>query len=393
MSSKNRVIDKKKMTVAMFWPTYNEGTGTSVEQMARKLDPNRFRMVTIFLKKKENYQPSIVRDGHQVYCLSGKKRLRGFSFSILKNLVGIIRKEQIDVLHCHRHKPCFYGALANWWCRIPATLFHVHGLGRTRNLGRKMLNRFIFTKSDKVIGCAEAVRMDIIKSNPKVSESKVIALRNSVEFNRYADIALDQSQARRKVLPDIPQDSFICGTVARFGHFKGHSYLIKAFAKIKNNIPQAHLILVGTGSMEEVVRRQVEEEGLSDCIHFLGYRKDIPELMRSIDLFVLPSIDSEGMPLVLLESMAAGTPCVATRLSGIPEVINSDKVGRLVPIKDDNALAEAIEEFANMPAPELENISQNAKERIREHFSHSVVVKELEAIYEDAYDRQSKLHN
>ena len=74
-------------------------------------------------------------------------------------------------------------------------------------------------------------------------------------------------------------------------------------------------------------------------------------------------------------------------------MINSDKVGRLVPIKDDKALAEAIEEYANMPAPELENISQNAKERIREHFSHSVVVKELEAIYEDACNRQSKLHN
>lgn len=386
MSHKNRESSDKRITVAMFWPTYKKMTGTSVEQMARHLDPERFRLITIFLKKKEDFKASIVEDGHQVYCLSGKKKLRSLSFSILQKLASVLKKEQVDILHCHRHKPCFYGAMASWLCHVPVTLFHVHGLGRTKNQSRKVLNRIISKRADKIIGCAEAVRLDVIKSNPRVPESKIIALRNSVEFDHFANVDMDKSEARRLTLPEIPPDAFICGNVARFGPFKGHSYLISAFAKIKNELPNAHLILAGTGDTEQAIRSQVEETNLSDSVHFLGYRNDVPILMRSLDLFVLPSINSEGMPLVLLESMASGTPCLATRLSGNPEVINSDKVGRLVDVKDDDALAESIKEFARMPQSEVENIIRNARERIFEHFNHSVLVEELGKIYEDAYN-------
>ncbi len=135
----------------------------------------------------------------------------------------------------------------------------------------------------------------------------------------------------------------------------------------------------------EQIAEQVAESGLGNYVHFLGHRKDVPELLRAIDVFVLPSIGSEGMPLVLLEAMASGVPCVATKLSGIPEIIDTDEVGRLVPIKDENALANAMLEFANMPQNERNEIIEKARERIRQSFDHSVVTRELEGIYEDGY--------
>ncbi|MGI6271607.1 MAG: glycosyltransferase [Anaerohalosphaeraceae bacterium] len=378
---------ENRITVAMLWPTYRDGPHTSVEEMAQHLDPNRFRLITIFLKQKENYKSRHVVAGRTMYCLSDKKRLTAFSFPIARDLMKVLKEEGVDILHCHRHKACFYGALARRYVPRTVVLLHVHGIGRTKNAGRKMLNRFMFSQADRVIGCAESVRLDILRANPWAPESKIIALRNSVEFERFAGVRMEQAEARRTALPGVPANAFLCGMVARFGPHKGHCHLIRALAQVRKSIPHVHLVLAGTGELEQAVRDQVRGEKLSDCVHFLGYRRDVPRIMRALDLFILPSVDSEGMPLVLLEAMASGTPCVATRLSGIPEVIDSDEVGRLVPVGDERALAAAISDVARMPAADIQRMAVRAQERIRDHFSHSVVVRELAAIYEDAYGR------
>ena len=119
-------------------------------------------------------------------------------------------------------------------------------------------------------------------------------------------------------------------------------------------------------------------------MHFLGQRDDIPKLLRAIDVFVLPSIGSEGMPLVILEAMAAGVPCIASLLSGIPEVINSGNgdVGFLVPPGDSTVLAQAMISAANTPKDKLEELTKKAQNRVRHFYSHDVVVKKLENIYE-----------
>lgn len=375
----------EKLTIAMICPTYTEGAHIFSDDLVDGLDPDRFRAITIFLKQKGERQKSTVDNGRKIYCLSGKKKLHSVSLPILFRLVRILKDEKVDIIHAHRHKPCFYGVLAGMIAKTPVTLFHVHGLARTKNLGRKILNAFTFKHVNKVIGCANSVRDDTIKANPSVDPKKIIALRNSVDFERFAMPDITKADARNKSLPSVPKDAFVYGTIARFGPYKGHNHLIEAFKQVRSEVASAHLILTGTGQRKEDIRQQVKKEGLEQYVHFLGFRKDIPDLLRAMDVFVLPSIGSEGMPLVLLEAMASGVPCIATRLSGIPEVINTDEVGCLVPVRDENELAKAMTGFSRKPQSERNSIIEKARERICKYFKRDIVVKELEGIYESVY--------
>jgi len=374
---------KDKINLALFWPKYSS-TVTSLNDLVLGLDKERYKVIFIYLSGYGVEKNLIKEAGYEVFYLSNLEMINAFRFSILFRLVKILKENNIDILHCHRHKPSFYGALAKRFAKTPVVLSHVHGLSRTRNIGRKLLNSFLFKKFDKIIGCAESVRNDILKNNPSIAQEKVIALENSVDLERFADVPITKIEAKSK-LADVPVEAFVYGTVARFGLYKGHSFLIKAFEKVRKQVPSARLILAGDGPLKEEIQEQAAKAGLDDSVHFLGRRDDIPKLLRAMDTFVLPSIGSEGMPLVILEAMAAGVPCIASSLSGIPEVINSSDVGFLVPPRDENALAEAMVTLANMPEEKLKDLTEKAKERIRKVFNHNIIRAKLAKLYENEY--------
>ncbi|MFH1369902.1 MAG: glycosyltransferase [Planctomycetota bacterium] len=373
-------MKESRITVAMLWSQYM-GDGTSVNELALRLNPGRFRVITLSLTKKSPGPKDADRESHNVIYVSEKQKLRAFSLTICWKLLKILSAEKVDILHCHRHKASFYGTLAGIFAGTPVIFSHVHGLGRTRNARRKLLNFFMFKKVTRVIGCAKSVRDDVLKNNPSVSSDKVIALENSVDFERFANVSLTKVQAKSN-LGVIPPDAFVYGTIARFAPNKGHIYLIRAFEKVKERVPSAHLILVGEGRLQEILEAEAARTTACQSIHFLGRRADIPKVLRAMDVLVLSSIGSEGMPLVILEAMSAGVPCIASLLSGIPEVINSREVGYLVPPKDENALVEAMVEVATMPEQELIKVSDNARTRVRHCYAHEVLVKKLERLYQ-----------
>ena len=138
--------------------------------------------------------------------------------------------------------------------------------------------------------------------------------------------------------------------------------------------------------MKEEILQQVAKVSLDDSVYFLGRRDDIPRLLRAMDAFVLPSIGSEGMPLVILEAMAAGVPCIASLLSGIPEVINDCDVGLLLPPGDESALGEAMITLAHMPRDDYERLTEKARDRIRRFFAHEVVREKLKNLYEKEFE-------
>ncbi len=373
-------MKKDKINLALFWPRYSN-TVTSLNDLVLRFDKERFNVIFIYLSGYGVEKNLIEEAGYVVFYLSNIKRINTFRFSILFRLVKILKKHNVDILHCHRHKPSFYGALAGMFAKTPVVLSHVHGLNRTRNMGRRLLNFFLFKRVNRIIGCARSVRDDVLKNNPSVCPEKVIAFENSVDFDCFANVSITKVEAKSKLV-GVPVDAFVYGTVARFGQYKGHSFLIKAFERVRKQVPSAHLILTGDGPLKEEIQQQAAKAGLDDSVHFLGRRDDIPKLLRAMDAFVLPSIGSEGMPLVILEAMAAGVPCIASSLSGIPEVINNSDVGLLVPPKDANALAEAMITLANAPEQKLKGIIERAKERIRTNFNHDVVMIKLENTYE-----------
>ncbi|MHC4145007.1 MAG: glycosyltransferase, partial [Planctomycetota bacterium] len=321
----------------------------------------------------------IEEEGYKVFYLSNIELINAFRFSILFKLIRILKDHKIDILHCHRHKPSFYGALAGMLAKTPVVLSHVHGLSRTRNIGRKLLNFFAFRRVNRIVGCAGSVRDSVLKDNPSVRPEKVVVLENSVDFERFDDVLIAKADAKQ-MLGLLP-DAFVFGTIARLTPTKGLSYLIEAFREVKKQKPSAHLVLLGDGRCRAELEEQASNMSCSDAIHFLGHRDNIEQLLKGMDIFVLSSV-AEGMPLVILEAMAAGIPCIATEVGGIPEIISGNDVGVLVPSKDSEALAEAMIKLAKITEKKRQNLIDNAREKVHNCYSHEVVMKKLEDIYQ-----------
>jgi len=377
-------LKEDKITLALLWSRY-DGKATSVNDLVLRLDRKRFNVIFVFLRGEAGERNLLREAGYEVLYLSNAKKVNAFRFSVLSGLVRVLKEHKVDVLHCHAHKATVYGAMAGALARTPVVLAHVHGLGRSRNLRRKLTNLLLFRRIDRIIGVANSVTEDILKNNWFLSADKVSVLENSVDYGRFASVSVSKADAKQML--GLPSDAFVFGTIARFGPFKGHSFLISAFEKVKGKVPSAQLILVGEGPFKQDIQQQVAAVGMAGSVHFLGQRDDVPELLRAMDVFVLPSIGSEGMPRVLLEAMAVGVPCIGTKIGGTPEVLCNSDVGYLVPSKDADALAEAMTTLAHTPEQKLKNLVERARETIRANFSHDVVAKKLENTYEMEMNR------
>ena len=372
-------MKKDKINLALLWLRYDGGV-TSVGDLVLRLDKEHFNVIFIYLTRYGVETNIIGEAGYDVVYLSEIERIKIFRFSILCRLVRILKEHNVDILHCHGHKPALYGALAARFAKTPVILSHVHGLGRSKNLKRKLAYFLLFGSIVRFIAVANSVKEDILRSNWLLSSEKLTVLENSVDYERFAKVSISKEDAKRKL--GLPSDAFVFGTIARFGPYKGHKFLISGLEKVQNEVPSAHLLLIGEGPLKEDVQKQVTTAGIDQSVHFLGQRNDIPELLRAMDAFVLPSVGSEGMPRVLLEAMAADVPCIATNVGGIAEIISSNDVGVLIPPEDSEALADEMIKLTKMTPKKRQKLIDNARQRIYSHYSHDVVMRKLEKIYE-----------
>jgi len=374
-------LEKDKITVALLWPRYG-GEVTSVNDLVVGLEKDHFKAIFIFLSGYGVGKNILEEAGFEVFYLSNAKRIPGFRFSILLGLVKILKEHNVDILHCHRHKPTVYGVIAARIAGTPVRLAHVHGLGRSRNLKRRLINCILFRNINRLIPVANSVKEDVLRNNWFVPDEKLFVLENSIDYERFADVSISKTDAKQML--GMPADALVFGTIGRLVPTKGLSYLIAAFSKVKTQMPQARLVLVGDGPCKAELQMQAADALCGDSVHFLGHRANVEQLLKGMDVFILASV-AEGMPRVLLEAMAAGVPCVATQVGGIPEVINGEAVGFLVPPGDSEALAEMMLRVAKMPGEELAEVVEKARGRIRRFYSHDVVKKKLEDLYESEF--------
>jgi len=374
-------VAERKIKIARLWSRY-DGNIPSRSGIIMGLDTSRFETICIYLMRNSDKPNFFEEKGLKVYYISRKRFLRIFNLLVIWKLSGILKREKIDILHCHRYQATIYGAVAALLAGTKVVISHVHGISRTKDFRRRLTNFFVLRWINKIVTVGQAVREDVLKTNSSVQPDKVVSIGNSIDYEHYANVHISKEQAKEKI--GLKADSFVFGTVARMAPNKGQSYLIAAFAKVKQVIPEAQLVFIGDGRLRRELEAQAAETA-GDSIHFLGHRADIAGLLRAMDAYVHPSIGSEGLPKSILEAMAAGVPCVGTSAGGIPEIINTADVGYLVPPKNESALARAMLKVAKTPEPELKKIIENAKNKVRKEYGHSIVIERLENIYETEY--------
>ena len=367
-----------KIRIALFWTKY-DGSTTSVNDLIWGLDPSRYDVLFIYLRGRGAAENAFEKAGYKVVHLTRKNRVPSFSIPIVRRLTHTLKEHGVDILHCHTRIPTMYGTIAGWLAGTPIVLSQVHGLKRTRNLRRRLVNLLVFRRTARILCVAEAVRQDVIKTNWRMNPQKLLVLENSVDYERFAKASMSREEARGKL--DVSAEDFVFGTIGRLVPTKGLPYLLDAFAIVKQQVPSAQLVLLGEGYSRADLEQQAARMPCRQAIHFLGHRPGVEGLLKGLDAFVLSSV-AEGMPRAILEAMAAGLPCVATKVGGIPEVLNDPSVGFLAPPRDATALAQRLIEVARMASPERAAIGTAARERIRTCYSHEVIQQKLAQIYE-----------
>jgi glycosyltransferase involved in cell wall biosynthesis len=352
-----------------------------LENLVSGLDRNIFSQVICYLRGDDDKHTKFEAWGHDVISLDiSRKKLRRFQPSMVFQLARIIEELGIDIVHCQRHKPTVYGALAAYLTgKNLEVISHVRGLNRTRSFNRKLLNGILFRRISRIIAVSNAVRDDIVSTNLMSFTDKVVTIYNGIDVEPYTDCSLTKEQARIRLgLPE--KDAFVYGTVGRLVETKGQEVLLKAFAGVCERYPKSWLIITGKGRLESELRALSAKLNIHERVVFLGYRTDIPEVLKAYDVFVLPSI-AEGLPGALLEAMATSIPVIASRVGGVPEILNDPSLGIMLSPSSMDELALAMERLGGMDEVRRNMIGEALRERVLKEFTKEKMISAISREY------------
>jgi glycosyltransferase involved in cell wall biosynthesis len=299
--------------------------------------------------------------------LHGLARLPGF--------VTAVRSRRPAIVHAHLTWPlaCQYALLGSWLARTPAVVatvqLHVSvSLSRRVDIQQRLSTRFV----DRYIAVSEHVR-DRVVDEYRWPRDKVDVVPNSVAWRDFDPPAGSTTRAGITDDPAAP----LALVPARLEDQKGHVHLLEAATRL----PEVRFALAGDGSRRAALEARARALGVADRVRFLGHRDDMPALLAASDIVVLPSL-SEGLPIALLEAMAAGTPVIASAIGGVNELVRSGENGLLVPPRDPAALASAIRTLTSDPVLAADHAAA-AKECVRRRYSADEMCSRVQMIYDD----------
>jgi len=267
-------------------------------------------------------------------------------FACVRRLRNLIAAEKIELVHAHQTTPFFCALLARGLFRSrPRILFTEHGRFFPDRGSRKraLLQRLLLGRDDLVVAVGESVKQAVVKYEG-IPANRVQVVYNGIPVAASDAFDFDRAAARREL--GVPERAFVVIQVARLDATKNHRLALEAFRQLAADFPSALLLLVGDGPERARLESAAVELQLSAKMKFLGSRSDVRRLLSAADVAILTSL-SEGIPLSLIEAMAAGLPVVATSVGGVPEVVEHGVTGLLVPSENPSALSDALRSLAN----------------------------------------------
>lgn len=365
---------------------YELGTGgleNGLVNIINRSDPARYRHAIVCLTKSGEFADRITASGVEIIVLNKQP---GHDIGVFWRLWKTLRRLQPALIHTRN--------LAAFEMQIVGMLMpgmrSVHGEhGRDiydldgSNLKYRLLRKALRPLVDRYVAVSRDLEGWLV-NYIHVGGHKVRQIYNGVDQVRFSPRADDRRPA---ALPEgfLPDDGLLIGTVGRLAQVKDQASLLQAFARLRQQSDEyrrrLRLLLVGDGPLFQDLRQMAEELGIADEVWMPGDRKDIPELLRSMDLFVLPSL-AEGISNTILEAMASGLPVVATQTGGTPELIEPGDNGFLVTVGDSVALAERLGYLVDNQ-DELARMGRAGRERVERYFNWDTTVESYLSVYDD----------
>ena len=353
------------------------GAEKTLHTLATKIDPGRFKVVGIVsVKKAGAYADKLKKAGYPVYSL-GVDSIPGPG--ALRQLSKIIGETKPDIVHALMYQALQLARSAKKFSGGTFKLISSPRVSYRSRSGVSMLvDRLLRSADDLMIAESEASRDYLAKIG--YAPQKTAAIRNGIDPSQW-----NYSRAKRNELCiklPMRHTDILVGTAGRLDEQKGHLYLIEAVAKLRVIHP-VQCVIIGDGPMRRALEHHAKSLGVQDNVHLVGEQEDVAGWLGSFDIFALPSL-WEGFPNALLEAMALGLPVVATKVDGVPEMVESGVTGLLCEPRDSQALFTAIQDLI-VNQDLRKRLGAAARQFVSAHFQLANMIKS----YEDAYARLS----
>lgn len=352
-----------------------------------KAGNGEFRTLVCYLSGTSNKENKItdVVDG-AFYLDISKKQINWTSFSTLRKVAALIDSENVDLLVPQFRRQIPIAILAALLSKKePKVIAILHGIvGGKVGLGRRVFNFLFFRRLSYLVGVSNAAVKEILRLNWGLDSHKVIAVPNGIDPERI--LIVERSTKERLFKEDFPhlveKGTLLFGSVGRLTRVKNNENFIRAFAKAAEADSRLRLALAGKGPDEEKLKALVGELGLNEKVAFLGFRNDVPCLLKVLDFYVMPSL-REGLSLAMVEAMIAGAPILTSDRGSMREVVGDEPCGVLIDPDDVNNMTDGILRIAASTPEDRKKFGDVARERALREFS----AERMSADYGDLFRR------
>ncbi len=292
-----------------------------------------------------------------------------------------IARLAVQFRRCRAQVVVTHSSIDSWCSGVAARLTGVPVI-RTRHLSvplrRNPLSRFVYARlSDRIVTTGEAIRLQLVQRLALPPE-RVISIPTGIDLGRFDPERADPVQLRKRL-------GFEAGTplVAMVGvlrSWKGHLVFLRAMGRVRAAYPGAHALFVGDGPFRPVIEEAIRSQGLSQAVHLLGHREDIPEILGGVEVVASASTAAEGVPQALLQALAMRCAVVASAVGGVPEIIRPGETGWLISAAEPGALAEAILEALTNRAMAA-RLAEQGRKAVEARYSLQKMGEQVEQLY------------
>ena len=333
------------------------------------------------LRRRGHEVALLCRPGTRLARKADEQGVRVFTMNVRGDLGPItlyrafrlLRREKFDVILTNMDKELRFMGLA---AKLAGRGIVIPRRGVDFPLKNRIRYRLSYNwLADVIIANSQATKQALLRNAPWLKPERIIVIYNGIDPEPFSGQAKDTGWPWQGQGEGAP----IIGFAGQLDERKGIQALLDAFAFVARHL-NAHLVMAGEGPLRALIEDFARQRALGDRIHLLGFVEPISDFMKAIDVFVLPSL-WEGFGIVLIEAMAAGKPCITTRVSSMPEIVLDGVTGRVVPVNDVDALAHAMRELAEN-RDLARRFGEAGRARVLEHFTLERMLDQLESLFE-----------
>ncbi len=329
--------------------------------------------------------PDLVRQVHPVKDVRAARSLK-----------HLFAERHYDIVHTHLGKAGILGRWAASQVKTPITIHGLHGAtfnptqSAISNAVYLMLEKKAMAWTDKIISVGEDLMQRYLDAGVGRPEDYVIihSGMDLTAFRRAAEMSREQRLAKRRQL-GIPEDAFIAGYIAALEWRKGHHHLIDVMKELAPTYPKLHMVFAGEGFSSQRLKQLVMDAGLTDRIHFLGYRNDVPEIMAMLDVKLFAS-EREGLPQVLVQADAVGVPVLAFEAEGVREMVHDGVNGFVFPHGDAKSMASALVRFMKEPGLR-EEMGEKGRALVDDRWDIATMQRKTQELYDELLQEKGLL--